>query len=216
MCVPTARPAGRGARHASLVACSIMAEKLPPVLRRIALAAAQSSPTFIRLQPEYQAISELVEAIEGFDAGDLPGAMDRVEWLREYAFRFPEESATRLYMQAGRLLGFYALANGQVELMPRQVDDAGGLSKTQPAVLLTQIARAYEAEGAGTPMFLHALGVARRATYYSAATVIGLDPDSEEVAERVWREKYGFRDSKQPGPGRDLPRMWRPLEVRAG
>jgi hypothetical protein len=154
----------------------------------------------------------ILRAMEAFEPVDLPAARACAEWLRTRALAEPAESATRLLLQHGALLGFYALANGHAELARGDRKRLGLHFVTQPAVILTQIARAAAAPEAGGLLMLHAVGTARRAAQLSAATVFALDPHDEATAA-MWREKYGFRESERPAPGRPeaLKRLWVPL-----
>jgi hypothetical protein len=84
--------------------------------------------------------------------------------------------------------------------------------RTQPATLLSQIARDIRAPaGTGGVLILHAVAVARRGARQIAATMFTLDPYDSDTAE-MWKRSYGFRDSAGPGPGGDELRLWIPLE----
>ncbi|MBA3509795.1 MAG: hypothetical protein H0T19_06850 [Thermoleophilaceae bacterium] len=155
---------------------------------------------------------ELVEAVEAFDPGPRPAAEAAATWLRDDGLRDPPESVARLYVASGKLLGFYALANGDVELTSSHRKKADLQRPTQPAVVLTWIAKSTEHEVEGGLLVAHATGVAREAAEISAATVFALDPFDEETAE-MWRLK-GFRNSRTPVPGEaGLKRMWIPLQT---
>jgi hypothetical protein len=176
-------------------------------------------PIFVRWRAEIaDAVPELTDAVERFDPGALPSAVFCAEWLRDAALGEPQTSVPRLYVQTGRLLGFYAPANGEAQLRSRDRQRAG-LSRgrpTQPAVLLTHIARAQgEPPGTGQALMNHAIATAREATALSAATVLALDPYDEATA-KTWAERYRFRNATSPGPGRPegLFRMWLPLSTR--
>ena len=150
---------------------------------------------------------ELVEAVARFDAGDLPAAIAAAEWLKQEALREPLESATRLCVAHSQVLGYYALANGSVALKSRQRRQLGVHYVTQPAIIVTWIAKSIAHEFDGSLLVEHALGSARRAAQESTATVLGLDPFDADTAE-MWKRRYGFRDSLENGPGRELPRMF--------
>ena len=111
------------------------------------------------------------------------------------------------------MLGFYALASGSAELTVSQRRELGGSGRrTQPATLLSQIARDIRAPaGTGGVLILHAVAVARRGARQIAATVFTLDPYDSDTAE-MWKKRYGFRESAAPGPGADELRPWIPIE----
>lgn len=159
-----------------------------------------------------RAVPEIARAVDEFQPLDVPAARACTEWLRTRSLGQPAESATHLLLQRGALLGFHALANGHAQLARGDRQRLGLHFVTQPAVILTQIARAVEAPDAGRLLMLHAVATARRAAELSAATVFALDPHDEGTA-RMWRSRYGFRESEQPGPGRSeaLRRLWVPL-----
>lgn len=160
------------------------------------------------------AVPEVVDAIAGFKPIYCAAGWACAAWLRDRALREPHESATRLLLKDGAVLGFYALANGAAQLARRDREELEVRYVTQPAVILTQIARAEAAPGVGETLLLHAIGVARRSTQYSAATVFALDPHDDKTSE-MWRER-GFRESELGPPGRDdgPKRLWIPLGAR--
>lgn len=173
-------------------------------------------PTFVRWYAERaRALPEIEEAVESFDPGTRLSAVFCAEWLWSEALDEPQTSVPRRCVAEGRVLGFYALANGSVQLKSRDRKRAG-LSQsrpTQPAILLTHIARARgEPKGTGRNLVLHAIATAREASMLSAATVLALDP-YDETTGTMWSEDYAFRRSELPGPGRPdaLRRMWLPL-----
>jgi hypothetical protein len=169
---------------------------------------------FLRWTPAAAAeYPELVEEVAQFDAGQRDAAQQAVSWLRERSLLVPAESVARLLLDNGRLLGFYALASGSGELTVSQRRElGGGERRTQPATLLSQIARDIRAPaGTGGVLILHAVAVSRRGARQIAATMFTLDPYDSDTAE-MWKRSYGFRDSAAPGPGADELRLWIPLE----
>ncbi len=171
-------------------------------------------PVFLRWNSESAAeYPELVEEVAQFDAGQRDAAQQAVSWLRERSLLVPAESVARLLLDNGRLLGFYALASASTELTRSQRRALGASERrTQPATLLTQIARDIRAPaGTGGVLLQHAWAVARRGASEIAATMLALDPYDSDTAE-MWINRWGFRDSAGPGPGGDEHRLWIPLE----
>lgn len=104
-----------------------------------------AEPVFVRWRPAVaEAMPRLRQAIDDFDPRERPSAVACVAWLRERALDIPAESATRLCVAAGRLLGFYASANGQAELSRPDRQDLRLGRPTQPAVLLSSTRRRRE------------------------------------------------------------------------
>ena len=121
----------------------------------------------------------------------------------------PAESVGRLLLDRGRLLGFYALASGSAELTRSQRRELGESDRrTQPATILTQIARnAHSPDGTGAQLLQHALAIARRSASEIAATVLALDPHDSDTATGI--KRYGFRESAASAPGNDEQRrLW--------
>jgi hypothetical protein len=174
---------------------------------------ARSDPTFVRWRPERaEQHPELVDAVAQFDAGGKPAAVAAAEWLRDRALLEPLESATRLCVVEMEVVGFYALANGAVVMRSNQRRQLGTQYPTQPAVIVTWIAKSARHEFDGNLLVEHAIGAARQVARDSAATVLGLDPFDAETAE-MWRSRYGFKNSASTGPGGDLRRMFLPLRT---
>jgi hypothetical protein len=170
-------------------------------------------PVFIRWTPtvadEYP---ELVGEVEQFDAGQRDAAQQAVSWLQDRSLLLPAESVARLLLGDGHLIGFYALASGSTELTRSQRRALGASDRrTQPATLLTQIARDIRApSGTGGQLLLHAIAVTQRGARQIAATLLALDPHDSETAQ-MWKGSFGFRDSAGPGPGGHERRLWIPL-----
>src|ERR1700678_4300461 len=92
---------------------------------------------------------------------EVAGPVRAVSWLRERSLNVPAESVARLLLDNGKVLGFYALASGSAELTVSQRRELGGSERrTQPATLLSQIARDIRAPaGTGGVLLLHAVAV---------------------------------------------------------
>lgn len=151
----------------------------------------------------------LQDAVKDFDAGELPAAQAAASWLKAIDVDGPQESVTTLHLLDGNLVGFYSLANGQAELQMKKRNELGLNRRTQPAVILTWIAKSARHDCDGTELVRDATYEALKVTEYSAATLLALDPFDEPTAA-MWRRRYGFIDSAAPGPGRDLPRLVNP------
>jgi hypothetical protein len=171
-------------------------------------------PVFLRWTPARAAeYPDLLDQVMGFDPGVREAARQAAEWLRKRSLLVPAESVARLLLDRGRLLGFYALAGGSAELTRSQRREVGESDRrTQPATILTQIARDSQSpDGTGRQLLLHALAVAQRSALEIASTVFALDPHDEETA-KMWTTRYGFRESAGFAPGReDIRRLWIPL-----
>jgi hypothetical protein len=173
-------------------------------------------PVFMRWIPERAAeYPELVAKVAAFDAGEREAAQQAANWLREHSLLQPAESVARLLLDSGHILGFYALANGSAELTVSQRHQLGGSDRrTQPATILTQIAREHRsASGTGAQLLQHAWAVARRAATDIAATVLALDPYDSQTAE-MWINRWGFHESAGAAPGGHKHRLWLPLTPR--
>lgn len=185
-----------------------------PTLLALTTALATGEPVFVPWRRDVAAaLPALHTAIAAFDPGARLAAHASALWLRDHALDAPPTSATRLLVQDATLLGFYALANGQAELSSTHQKRLGSRRPTQPAVVLTQIARHVAAPpGTGRLLFEDAVHIARRASLLSAATILALDPYDDATAD-MWRGRYRFAASRMPvRPGADLKRLWLPLE----
>jgi len=170
-------------------------------------------PVFLRWTPaSAEEYPELVAEIAVFDAGEREAAKQAASWLRERSLLVPAESVTRLLLDNGHLVGFYALASGATELTRSQRRALGASDRrTQPATLLTQIARDIRApDGTGSQLLQHAWAIAQRGADEIAATVLAVDPYDSQTAE-MWVNHWGFHDSAGPGPGGQEQRLWIPL-----
>lgn len=173
-------------------------------------------PVFLRWTSARAAeYPELAAQVATFDAGDREAARQASSWLRERGLLAPAESVARLLLDNGRILGYYALASGSAELTVSQRRELGDSDRrTQPATILTQIARERSSPpGTGAQMLEHALAIARRAASEIAATMLALDPHDADTTD-MWIRRYGFRESAGPAAGAHEPRLWIRLTSR--
>jgi hypothetical protein len=173
-------------------------------------------PVFLRWTPARAAeYPELVAAVANFDAGDRQAAQQAASWLRERSLLEPAESVARLLLDNGHIAGFYALASGSAELTVSQRRELGGSDRrTQPATILTQIARDRRSpSGTGGQLLEHAFAVARRGAVEIAATVLALDPHDADTMD-MWVTHYDFQQSAGPAAGAGESRLWIGLRTR--
>jgi hypothetical protein len=156
-----------------------------------------------------RALPELDQAIRAFKPVPGPAGESVARWLAEQAFQEPQEASVRLRLSHGQVTGVYALCAASIALDTPERAQLGGLRyRTQPAILLAQFARSFDAPGIGEELLRHADSTARYARAYIGASVLVVDPYDEPTA-RMWRERFGFRDSPQPVPGNPrLRRQW--------
>ncbi|HEY8304225.1 MAG TPA: hypothetical protein VIG42_06520 [Solirubrobacteraceae bacterium] len=156
-----------------------------------------------------RALPQLEDAIRAFEPVPGPAGESVAEWLADYAFREPQEATVRVRLNRGRVTGVYALCAAQIALDADEREELGGVRyRTQPAILLAQIARAASAPGSGEELLRHAAAIARRARAHVGATVLVIDPFDQQTA-KMWRERFGFSDSQQRVPGNNsLLRQW--------
>jgi len=88
---------------------------------------------------------------------------------------------------------------------------------TQPAVLLTWIAKSVHHDVDGRTLLDEVIGRARSSADVIAATVLALDPVDADTAS-MWKSRFGFRPSQTVLSGQhDIPeeerlrRLWYPL-----
>lgn len=156
-----------------------------------------------------RALPQLADAIRAFKPVPGPAGESVAAWLAAHAFSEPQEATVRVRLSRGRVTGVYALCAAQVALDADEREELGSVRyRTQPAILLAQFARDAGARGIGDELLRHAGAIARRARSHIGATVLVVDPFDEQTAE-MWRERFGFRDSRQPVPGnKRLRRQW--------
>lgn len=154
-------------------------------------------------------LPELGDAIRSFKPAPGPAGQSVATWLTERALNEPQEATVRVRLSHGQVTGVYALCAAQVALGGKERADLGGVHyRTQPAILLAQIARSAQAAGIGGEMLTHAARTAQEALWYVGATALVVDP-FDEATEAYWREQWGLRPSAQRTPGnRQLRRLW--------
>jgi hypothetical protein len=173
-------------------------------------------PVFLRWTPaSAEEYPELVSEVAQFDAGERDAGRQAARWLRERSLLVPAESVARLLLDKGHILGFYALASGSAELTVSQRRELGGSDRrTQPATILTQIARdRRSAGGTGAQLLEHAFAVARRGAVEIAATLLALDPHDADTMD-MWVTHYAFQQSAGPAAGASESRLWIGLRTR--
>jgi hypothetical protein len=181
------------------------------IAESVTSALADPEPSWITLpSQDGELSSELRRAIDDFDAGERAAARAASSWLRTQAVAAHRTSRTRLLIAGGRVAGFYSLASAQVELSQRERRRAGVVPVRVPAALITWLAKDRRAVVDGKPLLLHAAATARRAAELQATSVLVVDPFDEATAV-MWRERYGFRPSAEPGKPK---RLW--LALQAG
>ncbi|MDA0182909.1 hypothetical protein OJ997_21535 [Solirubrobacter phytolaccae] len=152
---------------------------------------------------------ELEQAIERFDPGPRPAAQASATWLREQGLN--GESIPYLLIEDGKLLGFYALTAGQVELSGGHRKRLGLARPTQGAVLLTQLAKSAAHEVDGGRLVEDAIGVASELAQRMGATVLAVDP-FDEATDQMWQKRFQLRPSRTAVPGHpELKRLYAPL-----
>jgi len=160
-------------------------------------------------QSAIAALPELGDAIRSFEPVPGPAGESVAAWLTERALNEPQEATVRVRLSHGQVTGVYALCAAQVALGSDERAHLGGVHyRTQPAILLAQIARSAQASGIGAEMLTHAARTAQEALWYVGATTLVVDP-FDEATEAYWREHWGLRPSAQRTPGnRQLRRLW--------
>lgn len=169
---------------------------------------------YVRIdQKVIDALPALGEAIQAFTPVPGPAGESVATWLNERALREPQEATVRIRLSHGKVTGVYALCAAQVALGSEDRAQLGGVHyRTQPAILLAQLARAADEAGIGPELLWHADKSARQALRYVGATVLVVDPFDDDTAG-MWRQRFGFQDSEQPVPGNsDLRRLWLSLQ----
>jgi hypothetical protein len=170
-----------------------------------------SRPCWVPLSPERsQAPDELVQALDAFYAGPRPAALAAASWLKCRAFDSHFTARAHLLVADRRVLAFYALASAQVQLRQRdrkRLQADGPVSV--PAALVAWIAKDPRADVPGKALLLHAAAKARRAALLQATCVLVVDPFDDQTAA-MWRQRFGFRPSAEPG---ERKRLWLPLHA---
>lgn len=176
----------------------------------IVAALADTQPSWVTLPAASGEVpGELQAAVDAFDAGEWPAAAAAASWLKTRALDAHQTSRTRLLIAEHRVAGFYSLASAQVALSQRHRKrlDLDPAVVRVPAALVTWIAKDPRSGIDGKALLLHAAATARRAAALQATALLVVDPFDDETAV-MWRERFGFRASSEPG---ELKRMWLPL-----
>jgi len=164
----------------------------------------------------------VVEKVEQFIPLDTPAGHKATAWLQKKA-RADHFTVTELLVAKERLEGFVTCRVSEATLTWSGIESLG-VSKEEgqkrvPAYLLCWCAKHRESMIDGDELVLNALRLAREVSRYGCA-VLALDPHDDECAEKVWRQKHGFRDGAVPSP-EDVPgpehaghrRLWTPLSA---
>lgn len=153
--------------------------------------------------------SELIAAVEAFDAGDRPAAAASAAWLRERALDEHGSARSYVFVARSRVLAFFALSVGVASLEPDELAPLAAGARPLPAVLLAQAARTPGAELPSGAVLRYALGAAERVQQFVGVGALMLDPYDGET-DRMWRAR-GFRPVKKTRRDQQLLRLWRPL-----
>ncbi len=163
-------------------------------------------------QPAYGRHPDIQDAIAGFDPGPREAAQVAAQWLREHGL--DGESQPYLALFEGKLVGFYALTAGQVELSSGARNTLQLGRSTQGAYLVTWIAKSARHNFDGGILLRDAIGVAQELAERAGAAVLALDPYDEDT-DKMWRTRFKMRPSrtKLPAPEGELPlkRLFLPL-----
>jgi hypothetical protein len=150
-----------------------------------------------------------------FEALDTDAGLAATEWLQRDAFG-DSFTKTRLLLSEQRLEGFITCRVSEATLtwsgarvlnVPRR-----RFRKRVPAYLLCWCAKNREAEIDGEELILNAIRLAREVQQRHGCSVLVVDPRDEVSAEKVWKQKYGFREGANPEEGKP-PRLWLPLSA---
>jgi len=175
---------------------------------------AGDAPSWVAARPRPEMPRPLLGAIEQFTAVQSPAGEAATGWLREHALE-QTSARTWLYLGGGRVLGFCALASGQVALTRRQREEVGSGYRLTPATLVAWLAKDHRADLRGVVLLRHADAIARRVALLQGNAVLALDAFDDDV-ERLWRQRYGFRAAAPPLEHESAParrRLWLPLDA---
>jgi hypothetical protein len=164
-------------------------------------------------QQQLDADPALVDAVARFRAPERRAGEAAAAWLKGRALREAAHIATYVLLLEGEVAAFYSLGMSEVELRTEHPKPLAATHPRQGAVLIVWLARAAEAEVDAETILRHATGIGQIAARRVGAAVIALDPYDEE-AERLWRERFGFRSSLTRRPdadGVERARLWMPL-----
>jgi hypothetical protein len=133
----------------------------------IEAALAEPTVTFIRLPAaQLPGADRLSAALQAFRTHDVVAARDAKAWLCERALIDHATARTTLALGHDRVLGFYSLAAPHADLNEGERTAAGVSAECRrvPATLMAWIARDHEGPVTGRQLFVHTLGIARRAS----------------------------------------------------
>lgn len=155
----------------------------------------------------------ILDAVAGFDAGDRPAGRAATEFLRGIDVQAVEETATTLFFLDGALVGYFSLANGSAELKTRDRKRFALGRPTQPAALVTWLAKSAHHTFDGLELVKAAAYQALRGAEFSAVTLLALDPFDQATAE-MWQDRHGFVASQTKLPrNEELRRLVLPLRT---
>ncbi len=155
----------------------------------------------------------LREAIERFDAPPSDAGRAAEGWLKASALGESGHIATYVLFQTDRVVAFYSLGMGEVELRTQHRRKLASPHPRLGAVLVLWLARGADTTVGAETILSHAVGIGQIAARRVGAAVIALDPFDAET-EKFWRERFGFRTSltrRRDANGEERPRLWLPL-----
>lgn len=163
----------------------------------------------------YERHPEIRSAIDSFDPGPRAAAQASASWLRESGLSNESVAYLALLRDPWKLVGFYALTMGQVELTSGHRKQVDVRHPTQGAVVITQLAKSAQHRFSGSILLSDAIGTAIELSETIGATVVALDPFDRET-DAMWRTRFAFRRSRtelrtcdEEGP---LKRLWLPMK----
>lgn len=162
---------------------------------------------------QLSADSELLAAIERFQAPPGRAGDAATAWLKEKAVREKSHIATYVLLVRGEIAGFYSLGMSEVELRTQHRKGLSASHPRQGAVLILWLARAANAEVDAVVVLRHAVGMAQIGARHVGAAVIAVDP-FDAATEMYWREHFGFRSSltrQADADDQQRSRLWLPL-----
>jgi hypothetical protein len=162
---------------------------------------------------QIEADGGLLESVDRFEAPPSPAGEAATEWLKQSALDRTGNIATYVLLAGDRVLAFYSLGMGEVELRTQHRKTVGGRHPRVGAVVVLWLARAKEADVDAEVILTHAVGIGRIAGRHVGAGVIALDP-FDAATEAFWRERFGFKASltrRRDANGEDRSRLWLPL-----
>jgi hypothetical protein len=193
------------------------------------MAAPDTSTTAVSANPnctwvEWQAESpdEVAHLVEAFEPLDTPAGHKATSWLKSKA-RKDLFTVTHLLISDKRVEGFITCRVSEATLTWSGIE-ALGVSREQgrkqvPAYLLCWCAKHRNAQIRGEELILNAIRLGREVQRYGCV-VLALDPHDDECAEKVWRQKHGFREGAAPDAGatagpvaESYRRLWTPLSA---